>query len=80
MSDERSSAGTNLILFLVGVAAGALLVALTTPKSGPDLRAELKAKAARIKRKAEEFGKSMRAGCGQEQDLDEEHEDEEVGI
>ena len=41
MSDERSSAGTNLILFLVGVAAGALLVALTTPKSGPDLRADL---------------------------------------
>ena len=80
MSEDRGSLGTNLLLFLVGAAAGAVLVALTTPKSGPDLRADLKEKAARIKRKAEEFGKSLRAGCGPEQDLDEEHEDEEVGI
>ena len=80
MSDERSNAGTNLILFLVGVAAGALLVALTTPKSGPDLRADLKEKAARLKRKAQEVGAALCPVCGQAEEPEHAHEDEEVGI
>lgn len=80
MSDERSAAGNNLILFLVGLAAGALLVALVTPKSGPELRADLREKGARLKRKAEALGKCLRPGCDPERDRDEEHEDEEVGI
>jgi gas vesicle protein len=77
MSDERSNAGTNLILFLVGVAAGALLVALTTPKSGPELRQDILEKAARLKRKAREVGSALCPVCGQEEEPG--HEDEEVG-
>ena len=40
MSTETSSpaVGPILLAFLAGAAAGAVLVALTTPKSGPDLR------------------------------------------
>ena len=40
MSEENGALGQNLLLFLLGAAAGAVVVALVTPKSGPDLRAE----------------------------------------
>lgn len=54
MSQENtsSSVGPTLLTFLAGAAAGALLVALTTPKTGPELRGDLKALARRAKRKA----------------------------
>lgn len=55
MSQENTSspsAGPMLLTFLVGAAAGALLVALTTPKTGPELRGDLKDLARRAKRKA----------------------------
>lgn len=42
MSEERGSIGTSLLLFLAGAAVGAAIVALTTPKSGPELRGDLK--------------------------------------
>jgi gas vesicle protein len=42
MSDERGSIGTPLLIFLAGAAVGAAIVALTTPKSGPELRGDLK--------------------------------------
>jgi gas vesicle protein len=49
MSEGKGVSGNGMILFLLGVAVGAVAVALLTPKSGPDLRADLldKAKALR---------------------------------
>lgn len=54
MSQEpkSSSTGTILMTFLAGAAVGAVVVALTTPKSGPELCADLKRMVRRTKRKA----------------------------
>ena len=49
MSEEKGSVGTGILLFLLGAAAGAAAVALLTPKSGPELRADLKEKARALK-------------------------------
>jgi gas vesicle protein len=45
MSEDQGASSNGLILFLLGVALGAVAVALLTPKSGPDLRADLLDKA-----------------------------------
>jgi gas vesicle protein len=43
MSEPKtSSMGTTLLTFLAGAAVGAVVVALTTPKTGPELRGNLK--------------------------------------
>jgi gas vesicle protein len=43
MSDERGhSTGTLLLAFAVGALAGAVVAALTSPKSGPEMRESLK--------------------------------------
>ena len=47
-----SPLGTMLLTFLAGAAVGAVVVALTTPKTGPELRGDLKDLARRAKRKA----------------------------
>ena len=54
MSQETSSSplGTLLLTFLAGAAAGAVIVALTTKKTGPQLRGDLKDLARRAKLKA----------------------------
>jgi gas vesicle protein len=53
MSQENTSnIGPMLLTFLAGAAVGAVVVALTTPKSGPELRGDLKDIACRAKRKA----------------------------
>jgi gas vesicle protein len=44
--------GTLLLTFTAGAALGALVTALTTPRSGPELRGDLKELARRAKRKA----------------------------
>ena len=49
MSDDRSSLGTNLLVFLAGAAVGAAIVALTTPKTGAELRGDLKDAGYRLK-------------------------------
>jgi gas vesicle protein len=51
MNNETPSPalGPILLAFLAGAAAGAVLVALTTPKSGPDLRGDIKDLARRAK-------------------------------
>lgn len=49
--ESTSSIGPMLLTFLAGAAAGAVLVALTTPKTGPQLRGDLKDLANRAKRK-----------------------------
>jgi gas vesicle protein len=55
--ENRSSSplGNMLLLFLAGAAAGAVLLALTTPKSGPELRGDLKELARRAKRKSDDL-------------------------
>lgn len=42
MSDSKDTASTGLLFFLLGAAVGAVVVALTTPKTGPELRTNLK--------------------------------------
>jgi gas vesicle protein len=49
---KTSSYGPTLLTFLAGAAVGAVVVALTTPKTGSELRGNLKDLAARAKYKA----------------------------
>ena len=42
MREPQGTLGTSLLLFLAGVALGAVAAALTTPKTGPELRGDLK--------------------------------------
>jgi gas vesicle protein len=66
MSEDRGALSTNLLLFLLGAAAGAVAVALTTPKSGPDLRADIKHLTRRLKGKLKAAGGTICPECGQE--------------
>lgn len=52
---KPSSFGPALLTFLAGAAVGAVVVALTTPKTGPELRGNLKDLTLRAKRRAEEL-------------------------
>lgn len=53
MSEPKTSStyGSTLLIFLAGAAVGAVVVALTTPKTGPELRGDLKDLTLRAKRK-----------------------------
>ena len=51
--NNGSSIGEALMLFVAGAAIGGLLVALNTPKTGPELREDLKGMGRRAKSKAE---------------------------
>lgn len=56
MSESKSSSyGLTLLTFLAGAAVGAVVVALTTPKTGPELRGNLKDLTRRAKCKAGEL-------------------------
>ena len=50
--DPFPSKGTLVLTFLAGAAVGAVVVALTTPKTGPQLRGDIKDLAKRTKEKA----------------------------
>ena len=68
MSDEQGSVGTSLLIFLAGAAVGAAVVALTTPKTGAELRGDLKGLGDRVKDRvaklrADEEGKARLKGC-----------------
>lgn len=64
-ASSSSSPVANLALtFLAGAALGALLVALVTPKSGPELRGELKDLTNRARRKAADWS-GMAFGRGE---------------
>lgn len=64
MSDDRGSLGTSLLIFLAGAAVGAAVVALTTPKSGPELRADLRDLGGKLRDRA-------RKACGCEEKAEE---------
>lgn len=55
--ETSSSAGPMLLTFLAGIAVGAVIAALATPKSGPEMRDDLKEAASRAKRKAADLAK-----------------------
>jgi gas vesicle protein len=59
MSDDQGSLGTGILLFLLGAAAGAVVVALVTPKSGPELRADVKGLARRLRHKVMATGQDL---------------------
>jgi gas vesicle protein len=61
MSDRNSAILNTTLTFLAGAAVGAVVVALTTSKSGPELRGDLKALGRRIKGKAEGYGEEAGA-------------------
>jgi gas vesicle protein len=50
--EQSSPIGPLLLTFLAGAAVGAVVVALTTPKSGPELRGDMKDLARRARRRA----------------------------
>ena len=49
MSEDRGNIGTSLLIFLAGAAVGAAVVALTTPKTGEELRGDLKEMGGKLK-------------------------------
>ena len=49
MNGENGSIGTSLLVFLAGAVVGATVVALTTPKTGPELRGDIKDLGNRVK-------------------------------
>ena len=61
MSQESSFRTTALLTFFGGVAFGALVVALTTPKTGPELRAGLKDMGLKVRDKARRLGQELRS-------------------
>ena len=81
------SIGGSLTLFIAGAAIGGLLVALNTPKTGPELREDLKALGRRARNKAEGLaedaegawdrlkGKAGEAGAALKQDAKQEMSD-----
>jgi hypothetical protein len=53
MSESNGgSMGESLMLFLAGAAIGGLLVALNTPKTGPEFREDLQAMGRKARKKA----------------------------
>ena len=50
---DGGSIGTSLMLFVAGAAIGGLLVALNTPKTGPELREDIRDLGRKARRKAE---------------------------
>jgi gas vesicle protein len=50
---QAASIGGSLTLFLAGAAIGGLLVALNTPKTGPELREDLRGLGRKARRQAQ---------------------------
>jgi gas vesicle protein len=55
MSEEKGIVTNKVMFFLLGVAVGAIAVALLTPKTGAELRADLKETALALKDGFEEL-------------------------
>lgn len=59
MSDSRDTTGSTLLFFLLGAAVGAVVVALTTPKTGRELRGDLKDMSNKVRDKARRLGNEI---------------------
>jgi gas vesicle protein len=71
MSDSNESMGNGLLFFLLGAAVGAAVVALITPKSGPELRADLKDFGTHLRDKARKAGSDLAGkACAASEDTD----------
>ena len=66
MDNDRCSIGTSIMIFLAGAAVGAAIVALTTPKTGPELRKDLRDIGGRLKDRMASF----RKGCCEEEEIE----------
>lgn len=59
MTDHGTTSPSTLLLtFLAGAAVGALVVGLTTPKTGAEVREDLKALGRKVRRKAGDLADS----------------------
>ncbi len=56
------SMGGSLTLFLAGAAIGGLLVALNTPKTGPELREDLQVLGRKAKKRAQDLAEDAQEG------------------
>ncbi|HLO66108.1 MAG TPA: YtxH domain-containing protein [Holophaga sp.] len=63
MNDTRDYAVSSTLFFLLGAAVGAAVVALTTPKSGPELRADIRDLGVRVKDRARKLGQDLTASA-----------------
>ena len=68
MNEPNNNVGSGLLLFLLGAAAGALVVALTTPTTGPERRADLKDLSAKARDKARRVANQIRAEVNGEEE------------
>lgn len=59
MSDTKDTAVSGTMFFLLGAAVGAAVVALTTPKSGPELRSDIRDLGVRMKDRARKLGQDL---------------------
>jgi gas vesicle protein len=58
-NEGMSNTSAIMLSFVAGAALGALVVALTTPKSGPEVREDLKALGRKAKSKVGEMGEMV---------------------
>jgi gas vesicle protein len=59
---SNQSIGSAMLMFAAGVAIGGLLVALNTPKTGPELREDLRRMGRRARDRAEDLGEEAERG------------------
>lgn len=59
MSHQDSPIAPMLLTFLAGAAVGAVVMALTTPKTGPQLRRDMRSLANRVKRRADDVAEDL---------------------
>ena len=64
-SANTSPVGPLLLTFIAGAALGAVVVALTTPKTGPELRSDLKRLGRKAKDRAGEWAEEARGAWGE---------------
>jgi gas vesicle protein len=58
--DNETTLGSSLVIFLAGAAGGAVVAALVTPRSGPELRGDLGDLGRRTRRHAEDLAHGAR--------------------
>ncbi len=63
--DERSSIGTSLVVFLLGVAVGATVAILYAPSAGSETRAQIAETAGRVKERAAEISHQVAEKAGE---------------